>query len=147
MFLKQAWRKEKLKHPTESVVSKILRNVTWYMNIVLFFQVRLALQICILDHLLNKNCSMASEDIGQFKPYDTSKAYLSTAYGLRTKYVMVVIWVREVGLSGNLSPTSKALLRMLSNSDRDSFANCQLFCGPHPIKCYYESCMLEYPGY
>ena len=78
------------------------------MRIVLIFQVKLVLQICIIDHLLSKNCSMASEDIWQFKPYDTSKAYLSTAYGLKTKYVMVMIWAREVKLSGNLSPTSKA---------------------------------------
>ena len=73
---------------------------------------------------------MASEDIAQFKPYDTSKAYLSTAYGLRTKYVMVMIWAREVGLSGNLRPISKASLRMLSSSDRDSFATCQHILWP-----------------
>jgi len=35
----------------------------WHMHIVLIFQVRLVLQICIIDHLFNNNCSMASEDI------------------------------------------------------------------------------------
>jgi len=48
----------------------------WYMHVVLFFKVRLVLQICILDRKFNKNWSMASEDIWQFKPYDTSKTYL-----------------------------------------------------------------------
>jgi len=53
------------------------------MSFVLVFSVTLFSLMCMIDHLINKKCSMVSEDIWQFKPYDTSKAYLSTAYGLR----------------------------------------------------------------
>uniref|UniRef100_A0A7C9AZH3 Uncharacterized protein n=2 Tax=Opuntia streptacantha TaxID=393608 RepID=A0A7C9AZH3_OPUST len=97
------------------------------MHIVFIFQIRYVLQICVIAPFLNKICSMASEDIWQFQPYDTSKAYPSTAYGLRTNFVVVRIWVRVVGLNGNLSPTSKASLHMCSSSNRKSFVTCQHF--------------------
>ena len=77
----------------------------WQLTVVIRSHLVLFKFFCNCFCATNKEFSMTSEGIWHFKPYAISKAYLLTAYGLRTikhfftdSLIFLIKWVFHIGL-------------------------------------------------